>query len=130
MASAAEHLLLGTIVRILVNDASSIAGICGQVDDIKEELLSMIAFLQDADEGKKAHTKREEIWVASVRDSVYDVEDLIDEFIYCIYEEKTGGPVARWFHQTILLKLSMNEMRIINPFIDLGGYKYIKTNKS
>ncbi|KAK9922853.1 hypothetical protein M0R45_031294 [Rubus argutus] len=94
MASAAQHLLLGTIVRILANEVSSIAGIHDQVKDIKKELVSMIAFLQDA-EGKKAHTKTEETWVASVRDSVYDVEDLIGEFIYCIYEEKTGGPSCK-----------------------------------
>ncbi|KAK9922850.1 hypothetical protein M0R45_031291 [Rubus argutus] len=100
MASGAQHLLLGTIVRILANEVSSIAGICDQVKDIKEELESMKALLQDA-EGKKTHTKSEETWVASVRDSVYEVEDAIDEFIYNIYEEKTGGRVTRWFHQTI-----------------------------
>lgn len=99
MASAAQDLLLGTIVSILANEVSSIAGIHDQVNDIKKELVSMIAFLRDA-EGKTL-TKGEETWVASVRDAAYDVEDVIDEFIHRIYEEKSRGRVARCFHQTI-----------------------------
>ncbi|KAK9922852.1 hypothetical protein M0R45_031293 [Rubus argutus] len=128
MASAAQDLLLGTIVSILVNEVSSIASIHDQVKDIKEELVSMIAVLQDA-EGKKAHTKTEETWVASVRDSVYDVEDLIDEFIYYmiyIYEEKTGGRVTRWFHQTIHIPKNLWYRRqIANKF-----YKIKQTIKA
>jgi disease resistance protein RPM1 len=41
-------------------------------------------FLEYA-KGNTSHTKAEESWVARVRDLAYDVEDIIDEFMYRIY---------------------------------------------
>ncbi|KAK9938773.1 hypothetical protein M0R45_015494 [Rubus argutus] len=90
MASAATDLLIAKIVGILENEASSIAGVRDQVNEITQELESMKAFLEDA-EGNTSHTKVEEAWVARVRDLTYDVEDIIDEFMYHIYEQKSRG---------------------------------------
>ncbi|KAB2635108.1 disease resistance protein RPM1-like [Pyrus ussuriensis x Pyrus communis] len=91
MASAAIDLLIGKTVGILESEASCIVGVRNQVDEIKQELISMKSFLRDAD-GKKAHTEGEEAWVASVRDLAYDVEDMIDEFM---------GRFARWLSKTL-----------------------------
>ena len=71
MASAATDLLIAKIVGIVVNEASSIAGVRDQVDEITQELESMKAFLEDA-EGNTSHTKVEDAWVARVRDLAYD----------------------------------------------------------
>ncbi|KAK9938792.1 hypothetical protein M0R45_015512 [Rubus argutus] len=100
MASAATDLLIAKIVGILENEASSIAGVRDQVDEITQELESMKAFLEDA-EGNTSHTKAEDAWVARVRDLAFDIEDIIDEFMYRIYEQKSGGRFGRWFQQTI-----------------------------
>ncbi|XP_062018820.1 disease resistance protein RPM1-like isoform X2 [Rosa rugosa] len=101
MASAATDLLvIRQIVGILENEASFIAGVGDQVDEIKLELISMKSFLYDA-EGKGARTQGEETWVASVRDLAYDVEDVIDEFMYHMYEQKIGGRFSRWLYKTI-----------------------------
>ncbi|KAI5311713.1 PREDICTED: disease resistance [Prunus dulcis] len=93
--------LIGKIVTILENEASSIAGVRDEIDDIKQELVSMKAFLNDF-EGKKALTEGGETWVASVRGMAYDVEDIIDEFMYHMYEQGCHkGRFARWLHHTI-----------------------------
>lgn len=100
MASAATALLIGKIVSILENEASSIAGVRDEVDEIKLELEIMKSFLEDA-EGKKAATEGEKRWIASVRNLAYDVEDIIDEFMYHMYEQQSGGRFARFLQKTI-----------------------------
>ncbi|CAL2275835.1 unnamed protein product [Prunus armeniaca] len=94
-------LLIGKIVTIFENEASSIAGVRDEIDDIKQELVSMTAFLNDA-EGKNVRSEGGRTWVASVRGMAYDVEDIIDEFMYHMYKRGChDGRFARWFHQTI-----------------------------
>ncbi|BBH08723.1 NB-ARC domain-containing disease resistance protein [Prunus dulcis] len=94
-------LLIGKIVTIFENEASSIAGVRDEIDDIKQELVSMKAFLNDA-EGKNVANEGGRTWVASVRGMAYNVEDIIDEFMYHMYERGChDGRFARWFHQTI-----------------------------
>ncbi|XP_021830697.1 disease resistance protein RPM1-like [Prunus avium] len=93
--------LIGKIVTILEKEASSIGGVRDEIDDIKQELVSMTAFLNDA-EGKNVRSEGGRMWVASVRGMAYDVEDIIDEFMYHMYEQGCHkGRVARWLHQTI-----------------------------
>ncbi|KAK9938739.1 hypothetical protein M0R45_015461 [Rubus argutus] len=100
MASAATELLIDKILGILENEASSIAGVRDQVDEITQELESMKAFLE-ASEGNTSRTQAEDAWVARVRDLAFDVEDIIDEFMYHFYEQKIGGRIARWFRHSI-----------------------------
>ncbi|XP_004289882.1 PREDICTED: disease resistance protein RPM1-like [Fragaria vesca subsp. vesca] len=101
MALAGTDLfVIGQIVGILENEASLITGVGDQVDEIKLELISMRSFLYDA-EGKRTRSHGEETWVASVRDLAYDVEDIIDEFMYHMYEQKIGGRFLRWLYKTI-----------------------------
>ena len=90
MAKASVDIFIGKFVAILESEAASIAGVHDQVDEIKQELISMKSFLKDA-EGKKPQTEGEETWVASVRDLAYDVEDIIDEFMYHMHEQQSGG---------------------------------------
>ncbi|BBH08724.1 NB-ARC domain-containing disease resistance protein [Prunus dulcis] len=118
MASTATDLLIGKVAGILESEACSIVGVRDQVDEIKQVLISMKSFLKDA-EGKKPQTEGEETWVASVTDLAYDVEDIIDEFMYHMHEQQSGvrfasllrriicfpnhwnrGRFARWLHRT------------------------------
>ncbi|KAM1381567.1 hypothetical protein ACFX13_034693 [Malus domestica] len=96
MALPTADLLIGKIVTIFENEASSVASVRDEIDDIKQELVSMRAFLHDADR-KKAQAEGEATWVASVRDLAYDVEDIIDEFMYHMYEQGSReGRFTRW----------------------------------
>ncbi|CAL2267131.1 unnamed protein product [Prunus armeniaca] len=101
MASVSADLFIGKFVAILESEAASIAGVADQVDEIKRELEFMKAFLADADGRNKAHTQVEEVWIRSVRDLANDVENIIDEFMYHVYEQQIGGRFARWIHKTI-----------------------------
>ncbi|KAM1146992.1 hypothetical protein ACFX19_039454 [Malus domestica] len=99
MESAAS-LLVGKIAAILENEASSIAAVRDEVDELKLELISMKSFLIDA-EGKEPQTEGERTWVTSVRDLTCDAENVIDEFLYHIYDKQSATPFAKLLHRTI-----------------------------
>ncbi|KAM1886164.1 hypothetical protein ACFX14_038746 [Malus domestica] len=99
MESAAS-LLIGKIAAILENEASSIAAVRDEVDELKLELISMKSFLIDA-EGKEPQTEGERTWVTSVRDLTCDAENVIDEFLYHIYDKQSATPFAKLLHRTI-----------------------------
>ncbi|KAM5587333.1 disease resistance protein RPM1-like [Rosa sericea] len=102
MAYSATDLLIGKLVTILENEGTTIAGVRDEVDKIKLELLSMKAFLEDA-EANKAKTEGEKLWVASIRDLAYGVEDIIDEFMYHMYEKQSGRRLSRRLHMAICI---------------------------
>ncbi|XP_024159320.1 disease resistance protein RPM1 [Rosa chinensis] len=100
MALSVTDLLIGKLATILEYEGTTIAGVRHEVDKIKEEFLSMKAFLVDA-EANKPKTEGQKLWVARIRDLAYDVEDIIDEFMYHMYEKQTGGRLSRRLHKTI-----------------------------
>ncbi|XP_062012470.1 disease resistance protein RPM1-like [Rosa rugosa] len=106
MASSATDLLIGKIVAILENEGTTIASVRDEVDSIKEELQSMKAFLVDA-EADTAKNEREKLWVESIRNLAYDVEDVIDEFMYRMYEKQSGSRLSRRLHKTICFPKSL-----------------------
>ncbi|XP_050220492.1 disease resistance protein RPM1 [Mercurialis annua] len=81
MAAVPADFLVSKIVSLVENEAELLGGARDDLEEIKRELLSMRSFLEDADM-KRPHMEGEKTWVASVRDLVYDVEDIIDEFMY------------------------------------------------
>ncbi|XP_070679800.1 disease resistance protein RPM1-like isoform X1 [Malus domestica] len=99
MESAAS-LLIGKIAAILENEASSITAVRDEVDELKLELISMKSFLIDA-EGKEPQTEGEKTWVTSVRDLTCDAENVIDEFLYHIYDKQSATPFTKLLHRTI-----------------------------
>ncbi|XP_024159316.1 disease resistance protein RPM1 isoform X2 [Rosa chinensis] len=100
MALSVTDLLIGKLATILEYEGTTIAGVRHEVDKIKEEFLSMKAFLADA-EANKPKTEGQKLWVARIRDLAYDVEDIIDEFMYHMYAKQTGGRLSRGLHKTI-----------------------------
>ncbi|CAL2275850.1 unnamed protein product [Prunus armeniaca] len=125
MASAATDLLSGKVVGILESEASSIVGVRDQVDEIKQELISMKSFLKDA-EGKKPQTEGGETWVASVRDLAYNVEDIIDEFMYQMHEQQSGGRFASLLRKTICFPNHWNRGRFarwLHKTIHIPNYR-------
>lgn len=100
MASAGTDLLVGKLVAIPENVTSSIVYVRDEIDEIKHELVSMKSFLQDA-EGKNAYTEKQKIWVASVRDLAGDAKDIIDEFMYHVYQQQSWGQSTKWLQKTI-----------------------------
>ncbi|KAF3964402.1 hypothetical protein CMV_011297 [Castanea mollissima] len=70
------------------------------IEDIKDELISMRSFLADADR-KGVGSEGERTWVANVRDMAYDVEDIIDNFMYHMNRQRIGGRSSWILHHTI-----------------------------
>ncbi|KAL0004115.1 hypothetical protein SO802_011676 [Lithocarpus litseifolius] len=85
---------------VLATEASLLWGVRDEIDNIRDELISMQFFLVDAD--KKGTCKEgETTWVANVRDMAYEVEDVIDQFMYHIISQRIGGRSAWFLHHTI-----------------------------
>ncbi|OMO69886.1 Disease resistance protein [Corchorus capsularis] len=105
MESSIADLLLGKIVSILENEVALLSGLRDEINEIKLELTSMRSFLEDADKGG-VHGKTEGSWISSVRDMVYEVEDIIDEFMYHVNKQKQLGFFSKAIQcpGTLLLK--------------------------
>ncbi|KAM3729382.1 hypothetical protein ACB098_12G007200 [Castanea mollissima] len=100
MDQAVVELLTENIISILSNEASLLWGACDAIEDIKDELISMRSFLADADR-KGVGSEGERTWVANVRDMAYDVEDIIDNFMYHMNRQRIGGQSSWILHHTI-----------------------------
>ncbi|XP_058112878.1 disease resistance protein RPM1-like [Magnolia sinica] len=80
---------LVTLSALLSREASLIRGVRNEVEEIKLELERMQALLKDADKRKESN-EVVRTWVSQVRDSTYDVEDIIDEFMYHMDRPRRG----------------------------------------
>ncbi|OMO69885.1 Disease resistance protein, partial [Corchorus capsularis] len=90
MESSIADLLLGKIVSIFENEVVLLSGFRDEVKEIKLELISMRSLLEDADK-RRVHSRTESAWISSVRDMVFEVEDIIDEFTYHVNKQKQMG---------------------------------------
>ena len=100
MDLAIVNYLINNILLVLGTKTSLLWGVRDAVDEIKDELISMRSFLVDADK-KGVGNEGEKTWVANVRDMAYEVEDVIDQFMYHIISQQIGGRSARFLHRTI-----------------------------
>ena len=100
MDQAVVELLTDKIISILSTEASLLWGTHDAIEEIKDELISMRSFLVDADR-KAVGSEGEKTWVANVRDMAYDVEDIIDYFMYHMNRQRIGGRSSRILHHTI-----------------------------
>ncbi|KAF9613272.1 hypothetical protein IFM89_006771 [Coptis chinensis] len=83
MAQGAVEVLLGKVISLLENETSILGEIYREFNEVKSELESMKFFLSDADR-RGVTNQGIRIWVEQVRDVAYDVEDVMDEFMYFV----------------------------------------------
>ncbi|RWR84920.1 disease resistance protein RPM1-like protein [Cinnamomum micranthum f. kanehirae] len=102
MAESAVDFLLQTLASLLQQEASLLQGLRSSLREIQLELQSMHSFLKDADR-KKCSDDRVKTWVGQVREVVYEVEDIIDEYLYHVANEERGGGLPRRVCKIILL---------------------------
>ncbi|KAF2290454.1 hypothetical protein GH714_013344 [Hevea brasiliensis] len=100
MASVPAEFLIGKIVSVIENEAALLGGARDDLEEIKRELVSMRSFLHDTDM-RRPQTDVEKTWVADVRNLVYDVEDIIDEFMYLSNKRQGRHRSTRNLHNTI-----------------------------
>jgi len=84
----------------LAQSSALVGGVRGQLQYLKDELKSMMAFLQDLSE-KDEHRRQIKIWMKQVREVAYDVEDCIDEFKHHIgnHSNNYGRGSASFFRR-------------------------------
>ncbi|XP_031491336.1 putative disease resistance RPP13-like protein 3 [Nymphaea colorata] len=80
MAAIPVKFLLERLGTFLVKEAELLGGIRQEIEEIREELEIIQAFLEDADRKRDRH-KGIKTWVNQVRRVAYDIEDAIDEFL-------------------------------------------------
>ncbi|KAM4078024.1 hypothetical protein ACB094_09G004400 [Castanea mollissima] len=108
MESAIVELLIDNITSALATEASLLWGVRDAIGDIKLELTSMRSLLIDADK-RGASSAVEETWVTNVRNTAYDVEDVIDMFMYHINSQQIGGRFAWFLQHTIYIPQTLWE---------------------
>lgn len=81
MAESAVSFLLDNLTPLLQNEAQLLWCVRGQVQSISDELEHIRAFLRVAD-AKQESNPGLKVWVEQVRDVAYDMEDVLDEFMY------------------------------------------------
>ncbi|ERM97000.1 hypothetical protein AMTR_s00074p00193320 [Amborella trichopoda] len=80
MAEGAMLFCVQKLDRLLTEELRLISGVRKDIIWLRDELKTMIAFLEDADR-RKSKDALVQIWVEQVREVVYDTEDVLDEFM-------------------------------------------------
>ena len=84
MAEISVTEIINRLLSLLTEEAILLRGFHTEVEDIKRELLFFQAFLKDADaRAEKGDTISHGLktWVQDLRETVYSIEDLVDEYI-------------------------------------------------
>ena len=78
MAEAVVSYAIEKIGDAIINEVLFLGSVKQQAEDLKEELIWMESFLQDADAKARGENKLVHNWVKRVRKAAYDAEDLIE----------------------------------------------------
>ncbi|XXG72485.1 hypothetical protein AAC387_Pa07g1569 [Persea americana] len=89
---AAVRFLVQTIGSLLVKEVFIVASLRDDLEYIQSKLDSIQSLLKDEDRRKKRSTSQKKTWINEVPDVAYDIQDLIDKFIYYTdkYEDRDG----------------------------------------
>ncbi|KAI8567010.1 hypothetical protein RHMOL_Rhmol02G0088000 [Rhododendron molle] len=85
---ALSSVINSTLVPLLSGEVKLLRNIHTEVASIKAELQSIISFLKDADSSPKLENERAKNWVKQVRALAYQIEDVMDEYILHLAENR------------------------------------------
>ncbi|KAF7150565.1 hypothetical protein RHSIM_Rhsim02G0078800 [Rhododendron simsii] len=88
---AVSSVINSTLVPLLSGEVKLLRNIHTEVASIKAELESIMSFLKDADSSPKLENERAKTWVKQVRALAYQIEDIIDEYILHLAENRKIG---------------------------------------
>ncbi|KAJ9681495.1 hypothetical protein PVL29_020390 [Vitis rotundifolia] len=87
MAESSVSFLLQKLYDLVSQEASLFGAVEGEVRQLCKELEWIRLFLEYAD-GERRHDKRFKLWVNQVRDTAFDTEDAIDEFMFKVERKR------------------------------------------
>ncbi|XP_010253838.1 PREDICTED: disease resistance protein RPM1-like [Nelumbo nucifera] len=106
MAEIAVEFLLSKVASIIHKEASLISGAQDEFHEIKLELEKLRSLARDADQRSESD-EGVRTWVTQVRESAYELEDIIDEFTYSMQNQANDGIFRRFFLTAVDLSRSI-----------------------
>ena len=106
MAETAVSSLMDRLVHLLTQEAKLLAGIHGEVADIKDELESIQSFLKDADARAAAEEYMSEgvkTWVKQVREVTVRIDIAIDQYLLLVAQHPRRHGFFGFLHKTTRL---------------------------
>ncbi|XP_066342794.1 disease resistance protein RPM1-like [Miscanthus floridulus] len=106
MAEAVVGVLIGKLAVALANqaaaygasllgkEASALKGLFGEIHKAKEELVSMKAYLHESEKFKDTD-ETTGIFINKIRELSFQIEDVVDEFMYKLEDDKHRGFAAK-----------------------------------
>lgn len=98
MEKATVELSVGKIVSVVENQVSILIGVRDELEDIKIELQYMQSFIRDADEKRENLREVEKTRLKIVRDTGYEIVDVIDNFTYHVNRYKSWNTFYKAFY--------------------------------
>ncbi|XP_062083802.1 putative disease resistance protein At1g50180 isoform X2 [Humulus lupulus] len=96
MAEAVVSFVLERLEDLVLSEAEFLIGIKDQVENAQTKLQCMRAFLKDADACVRNGDERVQLLVVKVRDTSYDLEDVIETYVFKVAsEDESGGGIRR-----------------------------------
>uniref|UniRef100_A0A0E0BM98 Disease resistance protein RPM1 n=1 Tax=Oryza glumipatula TaxID=40148 RepID=A0A0E0BM98_9ORYZ len=100
-SEATMRSLLSKLGGLLSHEYALIRSVRGDIQYIRDELMSMQAFLRDLRAGPEGHgddhDHRMKDWMKQIRDVTYDIEDCIDDFAHRLSHDPGGDIVMCGF---------------------------------
>ncbi|XP_043692601.1 putative disease resistance protein At1g50180 [Telopea speciosissima] len=93
-AEAVVSFIAGRLGDQLIQQASFLFGVKDQVNDLRDELMWIQSFLEDAD-SRQDEDPLVRTWVSKIRDAAYDIEDIIDTYILKVADEDALNDTRR-----------------------------------
>ncbi|XP_008232351.1 PREDICTED: putative disease resistance protein At1g50180 isoform X2 [Prunus mume] len=78
------------LVDYIIQQANFFGGVSDQVEVAQTELQLMLGYLKDAD-ARQGEDEVVRIWVATIRDAAYDLEDVIETFVLKVASRRKGS---------------------------------------
>ncbi|XP_062083752.1 putative disease resistance protein At1g50180 [Humulus lupulus] len=95
MAEAVVSCVIERLGDLLIDEAKFLWGVKGQIENAQSKLQCMSAFLQDADAFVRNGDRRVRLLVVKVRDTSYDLEDVIETYVFKVALKKNEGVVSK-----------------------------------
>ncbi|RWR84845.1 disease resistance protein RPM1-like protein [Cinnamomum micranthum f. kanehirae] len=107
MADGAVRFLLQTVGSLLAKEAFMLGSLRRDLEYIKSKLEIIQSFLKDSDSSKESSSSQKRTWRRQLNDVAYDVEDLINEFIYHMDKHEHRGRFMGFLHNSVSLPRSI-----------------------
>ncbi|CAL9006365.1 unnamed protein product [Prunus brigantina] len=95
MAEAVVSVVLKGLSKLIIQELKSLVGVGGKVLSAHTQLQIMQAYLKDAD-ATQGRNEVIRIWVASVRDAAYDLDDIIETFVLKVASKRKASVLTRF----------------------------------